>query len=342
MNKTHAMGVLGLGRMGQVHCRQIAACPGLRLLAGSSGSPELRNAVAEEFDVRVYDDHEALLRDPEIEWVVVATTTDRHMEWALKAVEQGKNLIVEKPIAPTLAETRQIVADAERRGSRLTVYNSRRWDPDFRLVRRVLAEGSLGEVYRIESRYTHFDAGWGAWGAQGEKNPWRLKKAYGGGILSDWGPHLFDQILLLMDCPIRSVFGKLYSKIWSSEVEDHFLSELLFEGGTTALVEASNNHRVALPRWCILGTGATLWIEGGSPSAWSPAIVRRGSGGGALEEIRQELPHEELSSGFYRDFVKALNSGAPLPVQLDQVLRVMELIEAVRRSDAEGGTVFVS
>jgi scyllo-inositol 2-dehydrogenase (NADP+) len=340
MKRTIKMGVLGLGRMGQVHCRLISECGGLQLVAGSSGSAQLRKSVEERFGIRTYADHQALLRDPQVAWIVIATTTDRHREWALRAIQAGKSLIIEKPIALTFQEAAEIISAAERAGVRLTVYNSRRWDADFLFVRRLLTEGSLGEMYRIESRYTNFDRGWGAWGAQGESNPWRLKKAYGGGMLGDWGPHLFDQILLLVDSPLRSVFGKLYGKVWSTEVEDHFFSELLFENGVSVLVEASNNHRIAQPRWCIVGSEGTLWVQGGSPSEWSPALIRR-SAGGSIEETRHELPRVELSIGYYRDLVKALQAGAPLPVQPVQVLEVMKLIEAVRESSASGRSIAV-
>jgi len=335
MKKTIKMGVLGLGRMGQIHCRLISDCPGLELSAGSSGAAQLRRNTTESFGIRTYEDHEALLHDPQIDWIVIATTTNRHREWALKAIEDGKNLIIEKPIALTLEEAQQIICAADRAGLRLTVYNSRRWDADFLFVRRLLAEGSLGEVYRIESRFTHFNPGWGGWGAQGEENPWRLKKAYGGGILSDWGPHLFDQILLLVDSQLQSVFGKLYSKIWSHEVDDHFWSELLFDGGVTVRVEASNNHRIPQPRWFILGTEGTLRIQGGSPSSWNPALIRRSSGE-TIQETSHELPQVEISTGYYQDFVKALSAGNPPPVQPAQVLQVMRVIEAVRQSSESG------
>jgi predicted dehydrogenase len=120
-------------------------------------------------------------------------------------------------------------------------------------------------------------------------------------------------------------------------VEDHFWSELLFENGVSVLVEASNNHRIAQPRWCIVGTQGTLWVQGGGPSAWSPAMIRKSSGTD-IEESRHELTHVELSVGYYQDFLKALKSGAPLPVQPDQVLKVMGVIEAVRASSETGKT----
>lgn len=132
--------------MGQYHCQQIADCAGLQLVVGSSGSEGLRETVAERFAIRTYDDHEALLRDPEVEWLVIATITDRHGEWTLRAIHRGKNLVIEKPIALSLAETEKIISAADREGVRTTVYNSRRWDADFQLVRRLLTEEALGET----------------------------------------------------------------------------------------------------------------------------------------------------------------------------------------------------
>jgi predicted dehydrogenase len=124
-------------------------------------------------------------------------------------------------------------------------------------------------------------------------------------------------------------------------VEDHFWSEILFVNGVSALIEASNNHRIPQPRWCIVGTEGTLWVQGGSPTAWSPAIIRRTSGG-TIEEIRHELPQVELAKGFYRELARALRAGEPPPVQPTEVLRVMKVIEAVRRSSDSGKTTILS
>ena len=329
---TIKFGVLGVGRMGLIHCREIAATPGLELVAVSSRAPELIKSARDRFPITVYSSHEELLKDENLEWIVIATTTERHKEWALKAISAGKELIIEKPIALSLRDAEQIYESASKKGLRVTVHNNRRWDQDFKLVRKVLKESTLGEVYRIESRYTHCSDTWGAWGAEGVRNPWRLKKRYGGGLLNDWGPHLFDQLLLLTDSRVKTLFAKTYAKIWSQEVEDHFWAEVLFENRLSARVEASNNYRLAQSRWCIVGTEGTLAVEGGDPSDWNVAVIRRQSDD-FPEEIRFDISQPELSTGFYQAFVQALQTSAPLPVAPDQVLRVMRLIEAVRESD---------
>ncbi len=332
------IGVLGVGRMGLIHCQQITDTPGLELVAASSKASELIKIAGDRFAVKAYSSHEELLKNENVEWVVITTTTERHREWALKALSAGKELIIEKPIALSLREAEQIFESAEKKGLRVTVHNNRRWDRDFKLVRKVLKESTLGEVYRIESRYTHCSDTWGTWGAEGAGNPWRLKKSYGGGLLNDWGPHLFDQLLLLTDSRVTTLFGKTYAKIWSKEVEDHFWAEVLFENDLSARVEASNNFRIAQPRWCIVGTEGTLAVEGGDPSDWNIAIIRRRNDE-FPEEIRIDISQPELSTGFYQAFVQALQASAALPVSPEHVLRAMRLIEAVRESDRTGQSI---
>jgi len=208
-------------------------------------------------------------------------------------------------------------------------------------VKRILTQGELGEVYRIESRYTDCSAGWGSWGAQGEANPWRLKKRQGGGLLNDWGPHLFDQLLQLGLGRVKQLYGKTYSKVWSLEVEDHFWAELSFEGGFSARAEASNNHRFPLPRWLILGSQGTLTVSGGDPAEWNTAIVKVQKDC-KLEEQRLDISHPELCAGFYDSFSRALSDGSPLPVTPGQILQVMHLVEAVRQSQDHGEVIDVS
>jgi predicted dehydrogenase len=222
----------------------------------------------------------------------------------------------------------------------VTVHQNRRWDAEYQLVRRVLAEDTLGEVYRVESRYTHFSRGWGTWGAQGQTNPWRLKRDYGGGLLNDWGPHLFDQLILLHPASVGTLFGRCESRIWSREVEDHFWAELFFADGLSARVEAANTFRVPVPRWTVVGTRGTLQISGGDSDQWNQAVLRRAAGA-STEELHYDIDQQKLSSGFYAAFVHALAGNQALPVSPEQALRVMRLLEAVRESSRLGRSVVV-
>jgi len=338
MGKEIAIAVLGAGKMGQIHCESIAATPGLRLVGASSNSAERLAEIQKKLSVATYPSHEMLLRDAAAQWVVISTTTDKHKEWALKALAAGKELIVEKPIALSFSDARQILEEGRKRNLRVTVFQNRRWDNDFRLVRKIIRQGRLGETYRLESRYASFSPGWGAWGAQGAANPWRLKRQYGGGLLNDWGPHLLDQIFLLTRSRLKSLYCQAYSKIWSREVDDHFWIELVFADGQTARVEASNNARIPQPRWYLWGTKGTLQVKGGDLTDWNTAVIRKSSGGYSVE-TRITYDQRELSLGFYENFVDAVSNDKKLAVRPEQILRVMRTIDAARTSSVRGTSV---
>ncbi len=338
--KNVKIAVLGVGRMGQIHCEKINAVEGLKLAAGSSRAESLTEAVKAKYCIPVYNSHEKMLRESDAEWIVIATTTDQHKEWALKAITEGRNIIVEKPAALCLKDADMIFNAAKKNGVLATVYQNRRWDLDFTAIGRILRDKILGDVYRIESRYTHYSEGWGGWGAQGMANPWRLKRKFGGGLLNDWGPHLIDQILLLVDAEVSEVFGRLESRIWAEEVDDHFWAEIVFKNGQTARVEASNNYRIPLPRWSIAGTGGTLQVTGGDPDEWNEILIKR-KVAGLQSATRIDITHNELSSGFYASFVNALRKGISLPVLPEEVLAAIRVSDAVRESSKSGKAVFL-
>ena len=161
--------VLGLGRMGLEHCRQIAQTPGLKLGSASSRSQEARQRAAELYSPTMYCSHEELIEKTTAPWVVIATYTHEHAFWAQQAISRGKNLIIEKPITLNYPEAEKIFKEADSRAVRVTVHQNRRWDRDFALVRKVLDQGFLGQVYRIESRCCYHSDSWTAGGAGGER-----------------------------------------------------------------------------------------------------------------------------------------------------------------------------
>lgn len=333
------LGVLGGGRMAHEHCRQIKATPGLELRAVSSRSEEACRKSAELFPgAKIYRGHGELLADPDIQWVVITTYTNEHKEWALRGLEAGKHLIIEKPITIEASDAQEIFDAAQKRNRLVTVHQNRRWDRDFELVKKILVDGILGEVYRIESRVCYSSEEWAGWGAQGMKAPWRLQKSFGGGILSDWGSHLFDQIVTGVAGRVRTVYGRLESRIWSKEVEDHFYADLRFEDGRSVWVEASNNHRLPLPRWVLIGTEGMLTVSGGIPEQWVTATLRKPYGSFGRDEII-DISQDEFSPGFYSDFYDKVSKGVAPAVRPEEVLEVSRIIDAVRKASAEDRVV---
>ena len=109
---------------------------------------------------------------------------------AIAALEAGKNVICEKPVALSSEDLAEMIAASEKAGKLFTVHQNRRWDRDFRMIMNTLKAGKIGSPYTIESR-VH--------GQNGVMHGWRAYKVAGGGMLLDWGVHMIDQLLFMLD-----------------------------------------------------------------------------------------------------------------------------------------------
>ena len=163
------VGILGYGAIGHEHNAAIARTLGLELTAVCDPNP-LRVEAARELapGVRGHATGERLLADPEVDLVIVSTPPDTHADWALRCLEAGKHVVVEKPFCLTVEEADRQIAAAAERGLTLAVYQNRRWDPDYLALKAVIRSGQLGEVFHYESfiggyghpcNYWHSDEG---------------------------------------------------------------------------------------------------------------------------------------------------------------------------------------
>ena len=210
-----------------------------------------RRELARSRGIFAYDSFDAVLSDPEVDLVTVAIPNDAHPEVVIRALEAGKNAICEKPVAITSAELQTMIDAAHRSGKLFTVHQNRRWDVDFLAMKQLMKTGEIGELIRVESRIH---------GSRGIPSDWRGKKAYGGGMLYDWGVHLIDQILQLIDEKVRYVYCTL-ENITNDEVDDGFRLEITFESGKTAYVEVGTLNFIAMPRFYMKCKSGTALIS---------------------------------------------------------------------------------
>ena len=184
------VGLIGYGLGGRAfHAPYVMATPGMTLCAVVSRDPAKVHAGLP--GMQVVPDVDALLALPGIDLVIVCSPDELHADHAIAALRAGKHVLVDKPFATTLADARRVAAEAEAAGRLLTIFQNRRWDADFRTLRRLIAEGRLGEIIQFES---HFDR-WRPTPA----TTW--KDARAAGIWQDLGPHLIDQALCLFGKP---------------------------------------------------------------------------------------------------------------------------------------------
>ena len=218
--------VVGYGGQGGWHADH-ALKSDVVALAGIYDIAAPRVELAKSKGIHVYASFEDVIADPSVDVVVCATPNDVHKEIVIRALEAGKNVVCEKPVALSVADFDDMCAAAEKAGKLFTVHQNRRWDVDYLAIKSLIESGEIGEPINIESR-VH--------GSRGIPSDWRCHKPYGGGMVLDWGVHLIDQMLLLIPEKIVKIYCEM-THITTDEVDDGFRLSLTFASGKRATVE---------------------------------------------------------------------------------------------------------
>jgi scyllo-inositol 2-dehydrogenase (NADP+) len=341
------VGLVGYGLAGSAfHAPLIATTPGLRLHAVATASPERRTRLAVEHpDARVVDNAGQLLADPSaLDLVVIASPNDTHVPVARAALEAGLPVVVDKPIAATAAEARELAELAAARGLLLTVFQNRRWDSDFSTVKRLLAEGALGTVHRFESRFER-------WRPQLTPG-WRESAgpARAGGGRYDLGSHLVDQALHLFG-PAVSVYAELDARRRGAAVDDDAFIALTHAGGVRSHLWMGALAGQPGPRLRVLGDRGAYTVDGLDPQEAALRAGRRpGPGWGAPAEaewgrlgaLDDAKPYPSVPGdypAFYAAVAAALREGGPAPVDPYDAVAALAVLEAARHSAAEARIV---
>jgi scyllo-inositol 2-dehydrogenase (NADP+) len=214
-------GIIGFGLSGKVfHARVLRSLP--EFLVTSVVTSRV-NEVREELpEAQVVSDVDAMLGDDSIDLIVVATPNKEHAKLAIRALEAGKHVVVEKPFVTSSAEARAVSECARRSKKVLSIFHNRRWDNGFLTLKRELAAGTLGELYQYEARFDRFRP-------EVSQAKWREQAEDGSGILYDLGSHLIDQALHLFGRP-RSIYCDLRAQRRAAAADDYFV--IHFDYGT--------------------------------------------------------------------------------------------------------------
>jgi len=346
----YKLGVIGYGGMGAYHVTELEKFDKITVHGIFDVDPKRMEAATEK-GYSIYASKDALLADPEIDIILIATTNEVHKELAIEALRAGKHVICEKPVTMNSAELEEIMAVEKETGKLFTIDQNRRTNKDFVLMRRKVEEGLLGNVYIIESRVE---------GSRGMPSGWRTIKELGGGMMLDWGVHLLDQLMYMIQEPVKEVFCKMYS-IDYKDVDDNFRLTMTFESGLTAHIEVSTNNFITHPRWYVLGQQGTLQIDTwdcdgkivrckDKESVWEHEIVYTKAGPtktmaarrqDTIEEIILSEPMDVVDSLLvvYEGFVGAIEGKHALPITAEQAMKVMKVMEAAFESSEKGMVV---
>lgn len=331
--------LVGFGFAGRtLHAPLIASTPGMILQTVVSSDPAKVHARYPH--ARVVAQADAAFADPRIDLVVIAAPNAAHAPLALAALAQGKHVVVDKPFALDLLQAREVVAQAQRAGRIVSVFQNRRWDADFLTVRALMGQGSLGEIVEFHS---HFDRH-----RPRVADRWRERDLPGSGLWFDLGPHLLDQALQLFGAP-ATVFADIARQREGAQADDYFhvllrypRLRVILHGGSLV---AANGLRFA-----VHGTGASYIKHGidAQENALRGGIVPGVAGWGddprpgQLQVVGEAGTSIETVTGvpgdygaYYRAMHAAIVDGARPPVSATEALQVMSLLELAVRSSRE-------
>lgn len=290
------LGVVGLGTAGAMMVRAAARHPGVRLAACADPLPAPREAFARDFNARAYADLEAMLEDPEVEAVYIATPHQFHAAQVVLAASRGKHVIVEKPLALSLQDCDAVIEAVERHGITLVVGHTHAFDPNIRTMRGIIASGALGRLGMIAAwNYTNF--------LYRPRRPEELDTARGGGIVFNQIPHQIDIARTLGGGRVRSLRATLGALDPARPTEGNSAVLMEFEDGASASLVYSGYDFFdsdELHSWVSeAGTDKKPGGHGAARRALkasrAPEIALRGERGyregAATREAQPHLPH---------------------------------------------------
>ena len=342
--------MIGYGAIGFEHGTAINNVPGLEYALVCDRNEE-RLAIARSAfpGIQTCTDLEQVAEDPTIDVVIVSTPPNTHAAISMQMLRAGKHVVSEKPFCLTTFEADEMIRLAQEYQRALTVYQCRRWDPDFLAIQQVLKQKTIGDIFHIETfigGYAH------------PCDYWHSHEPISGGVFYDWGSHYLDWILQLIPDLVVSVRGVEHKRVWHDITNaDHSVVYLRFAGGQEAEFMHSDIAASPKPKWYILGTQGAIvghWRqETVKTRRWSGDLIEERLAlsealpelfvytrdmSGAIHEQHLMLPEPPLYA-FHRNLANHLHCGEPLAVPPEESRRNIVVMEAAKRSAERGGEV---
>jgi len=334
--------ILSFGMSGKLfHAPFIAVHPGFQL----AGVLERSKKMVQEIYpmVKSFNTLDELLADDSIELIIVNTPNYTHYNYTKQALLAGKDVVVEKPFTTTVAEAVDLQALAIKLNRKISVYQNRRFDSDFRTMHKILQQNLLGDMVEAEFRYDRYKPAIGPKQHKEVAGP-------GAGLLNDLGPHLIDQALTLFGMP-EAIFADSRITRTLSQVDDWF-NLVLYYPTLRVRLHAASFVREALPAYMLQGTNGSFiksrtdvqetdLLAGKIPNREHWGIEPASEYGLLHTEIDGKIIKERVPSekGNYLDFYQgvydAIRNGSPMPVTCHEAINVMRLLEAAIKSNSE-------
>jgi len=303
----------------------------MHLAAVCDPNPE-RLVAARELapEILTFSDATEMLDSGAIDLVVISTPPNSHYTWAKGALTRGLHVVLEKPMALTVAECDELIALAAASNLLLVVYQNRRYDADFITLQNAINSGEIGEVFHYES----FVGGYSK-----PCDFWHSDALVSGGAIFDWGSHFIDQILATIPAPVSHVSGLNQKRMWDHVTNaDHAQVTVTFDDGVQAIFTNSDLAAARKPKFYVLGT------KGAIVGDWDPAAGSSPTDLPAIISIHRpdSEPHVISSTAtepyaFHASLVARLKNGTPMSVTAQQSRDVVATMQAAEESALANG-----
>ena len=284
-----------------------------------------------------YDTVDDLLNDDAIELVIINTPNNTHVDYAIQALKAGKHILVEKPFAPTSEEAKKVFDLGRQVGKHVMVFQNRRWDSDFKLLKRVVDRKVVGDPIELHVRFDRY---------RPEKSlkVFKEQKLPASGVSYDLGPHLLDQVISLFGKPTKSM-KILTTHRKDSEVDDFATLVLSYPKGLTVFVHAGLLVANPLPAYVLHGTkGSFQKVRGDVQEDQLQAGILPKDPGYGIEPPGKEglitvmksngdreIRYREALKGDYNDLFNAvyaqIRRDEPFPVKEEEIFWQLEILE---------------
>lgn len=345
------LGIIGYGTMGSWHAENVRDRIDNLDVAVVYDIDENKRVQARENGFFVCDTLEEFLgADTDI--ILVATPNNFHKLHSILAMEHGKHVVCEKPACLSVEELEEVLAVSKKTGKLYTIHQNRRFDIDYVIVKNIIQQKTLGKLFMIESRL-YSNRGF-------SKGGWKAKYETGGGLLYDWGIHLLDQILWMIDEKPVSIHAELHN-VHMQEVDDVCAVTITFESGLTARFLCDLWCHIKEPRWHIQGNEGTATVyewfgkdgkiikatttgeeqtkgcvytyNGLSTSMYSRPIQE-------LTELPLPIPEKEPRwEEFYENVMDSIDGKATQIITQEEILKDMKLLMAAFQSAKTNTTI---
>ena len=336
------IGLIGLGRAGWgMHCPELKGREDkFKIVAVCDSIPGRLERAKEAYGCATYAEVKDLMADPSIELIDIASRSCDHYTHALAALKTGKHVLLEKPMCTTYAEAQKIVRAAKTAKGKLFIRHNRRYEPCFQHVREIIDSGLLGKVFEVKLRRLGFS----------RRDDWQTLKKFGGGQLLNWGPHIIDHGLQLLESQLMSLWSHLSLIAAAGDAEDHLKIVMVGENDRVIDLEISGGSAMFEPEYIVLGTKGGLSATGDlitlrylDPKVkLAPRKADPGTPGESfgrpdnLQWIEQTIPVAPKKkvdmATIWDDMHASIRHNATYPITLEQAAAVMKVVSAAKKN----------